>query len=272
MRETGFETLLMVGDKPVPPKDAENIVKAYEYALRASSKITHNPDNPYVYHSIDVAEICMKEIGLGPTSAICGLLHGLVVNNLIDDEEISNEFGKSVAEILKGYKKVSELRTERLSFQSEAFSKLFLSMVDDMRVILIRLAHDLNDLRNLDLIGDRQDALIQEVKYLYTPIAHRLGLYKVKTELEERVMLFEHRDVYEAISTKIRETKAKREVFIQDFIRPFERELMAQGMDFEIKWRTKSVPSIWAKMKRQNIDFEQVFDLFAIRIIINSKN
>lgn len=265
-----FDNLLVIGDKPISKTDKEYLLKAWEYVQKYSFQIDDR-ELPYKEHAIDVAETCVREIGLGPTSAICSLLHGLLINDILELKTIKNEFGDNVVEILDGFKKVSKLQTERVSFQSETFSKLFLSMIDDIRVILIRLSHDLNDLRNIDNLGDRKEALIQEIKYIYTPIAHRLGLYKIKTELEERVMLFENAEIYNAIETKIQETKAKREVFIQDFIRPFERELIAQGFDFEIKWRTKSVPSIWAKMKRQNIDFEQVFDLFAIRIIINSK-
>ncbi len=270
MGRSKFDNLMVIGEKPISKKDKEYLLKAWDYVQKYSSKIDDR-ERPYIDHAVDVAETCVREIGLGPTSAICSLLHGLVINKLVDLKDLEKDFGDNVVEILGGFEKVSQLQTERVSFQSETFSKLFLSLVDDIRVILIRLSHDLNDLRNIDNLGDRKKALIQEIKYIYTPIAHRLGLYKIKTELEERVMLFENAEIYNAIETKIQETKAKREVFIQDFIRPFERELIAQGFDFEIKWRTKSIPSIWAKMKRQNIDFDQVFDLFAIRIIIKSK-
>ncbi len=269
--ENKLDELLNCSIVPLAGNDKKNVIRAFEFASKKyEGRLLPNGD-PYVIHSMDVAVTSMREIGLGPTSAICSLLHGLVIDELVSISEIKKLFGESVTEILEGFKKVSELSTEKVSLQSEAFRKLFLSMVDDMRVILIRLAHDLNDLRNLDRLENRKEHLIQEIKYLYTPIAHRLGLYQIKTELEERVMLYEHPEIFKTITTKIKETKAKREVYIQDFIRPFERELIAQGFDFDIKWRTKSVPSIWSKMKKQNIDFEEVFDLFAIRIIINSK-
>jgi GTP pyrophosphokinase len=144
-------------------------------------------------------------------------------------------------------------------------------MVNDMRVILIKLAHRLNDMRNIDLAGEKEQIFIDEVKHIYTPIAHRLGLYNVKTELEERVMKHEDLELYNSISQMIRETRKKREVFITEFLRPIERELMAQSIDYEVRWRTKSVPSIYNKMRRQNVAFEEVYDLFAIRIIINAK-
>lgn len=266
-----LEELLKSITTPLSESDSKSVLKAFDFANKHYEGKSLPDGRPYIFHGLEVAVISMKEVGLASTSAICSLLHGLVIDRSVSINEINKFFGPTVAEILEGYKRVSELRTERVSFQSEAFRKLFLSMVDDMRVILIRLAHDLNDLRNIDSLDDRKDLLIQEIKHLYTPIVHRLGLYKIKTELEERVMLFEHPDIYHAINTKIKETKSKREVYIQDFIRPFERELIAQKFDFDILWRTKSIPSIWAKMKKQNIDFEEVFDLFAIRIIINSK-
>ena len=140
-----------------------------------------------------------------------------------------------------------------------------------MRVILIKLAHRLNDIRYIDLRGEEASAFIDEIKHIYSPIAHRLGLYNVRTELDERVMKLENPELYHSISQKIRETKSKREVYIKEFIRPIEREMMAQGIPYSIKWRTKSVPSIYNKMKRQNVEFEEVYDLFAIRIIAEAK-
>ena len=140
-----------------------------------------------------------------------------------------------------------------------------------MRVILIRLAHRLNNIRQIDTISENRNLYVEEVKYLYIPIAHQLGLYNIKTEMEERVMQFEHPEIYDPSGRKIRETKAKREVYIIEFINPIERELLAQGFEFDIKWRTKSIHSIWEKMKRQNVEFEEVFDLFAVRIVLKTK-
>jgi len=244
-------------------------------AFKIASDIYRNDETkdgqPFIIYNLDIAIISMKEIGLGPTAAICSLLHGINKKTDYTLEKIKNDFGEHVAEIVSGFDVVSELRTERISFQSETFRTLFLSMVDDMRVILIRLAHRLNDIRHFDLLDNKRDQIIDEIKYLYIPIAHRLGLYKVKSEFEERVMKFEQPDIYNEIINKIKETKAKREVYIQDFIRPIERELHAHHFKFEIKWRTKSVPSIWAKMIKQNVLFEEVYDLFAVRIVIDGK-
>lgn len=266
-----FSVLLSSCNSQLSEKDAEILGKAFEISYKALGNKQLPNGDPYILHNLEVSITAMKEIGLGPTSAVCALLHG----DEFDTDEmmaaIKREFGEQVVEILEGFKKLSGLRTERISYQSEAFRTLFLSMVNDMRVILIKLAHRLTDIRNIDQLGDKKEAFVNEIKYLYSPIAHRLGLYSVKTELEERVMLYENPELFYSIQRKIKETKAKREVYIKDFIRPIERELHAQELHFDIKWRTKSVPSIYAKMKRQNVEFEEVFDLFAIRIILDTK-
>jgi GTP pyrophosphokinase len=266
-----FEELMVCSLHPLSDEDKNGIKKAFELANTRYAELKQADGSPCILHDLQVAIVAMKEIGLGPTSAICALLHGIHLKSDIDVLQIREEFGDNVGDIIEGFHRISELQTERISFQSDAFRTLFLSLVDDMRVILIRLAHRLNDIRNIDLLGDKRDAFINEIKYIYIPIAHRLGLYRIKTEFEEKVMLFEHPDIYKSINEQIKHSKAKREVFIQDFVRPLERELSRQYFDFEIKWRTKSVPSIWAKMKRQNVEFDEVYDLFAIRIVLNSK-
>ncbi|NOX85890.1 MAG: bifunctional (p)ppGpp synthetase/guanosine-3',5'-bis(diphosphate) 3'-pyrophosphohydrolase [Chlorobi bacterium] len=265
-----FLLLLNSCNSELHKREKELLKQAFDAACNFHKGKTLPNGDPYIFHHLNVAITAMKEIGLGPTSAICSLLHGEETKSEKMLEKIKNEFGDQVAEILEGLNKISGLRTERLSYQSEAFRTLFLSLVNDIRVILIKLAHRLTDIRNLDQVGDKGGAFVNEIKYLYSPIAHRLGLYNVKTEFEERVMQFENPDVYYSIQRKIRETKKKREVYIQEFIRPIKRELYEQGFQFDIKWRTKSVPSIYAKMKRQNVEFEEVFDLFAIRIIIDA--
>ncbi|RLD41579.1 MAG: RelA/SpoT family protein [Bacteroidetes bacterium] len=266
-----FEELMTCSLHPLSNEDKNDIKRAFDLANSHYAGFTQSDGSPYILHELNVAVAAMKEIGLGPTSAICSLLHAIHLKSDYKIEQIREDFGDNVADIVEGFHRISELQTERISFQSDAFRTLFLSLVDDMRVILIRLAHRLNDIRNIELLGDKRDAFINEIKYIYIPIAHRLGLYRIKTEFEERVMLFEHPDIYKTISEEIKHSKTKREVFIQDFVRPLERELLKQHFDIEIKWRTKSVPSIWAKMKRQNVEFDEVYDLFAIRVVLNSK-
>jgi len=266
-----FNELMVCSLHPLREEDKADIKRAFDLASAYYAGLTSADGSPYILHELEVAVAAMKEIGLGPTSAICALLHGIHLKSDYTIENIRKDFGDNVADIVEGFHKISELQTERISFQSDAFRTLFLSMVDDIRVILIRLAHRLNDIRNIDLLGEKRVAFINEIKYIYIPIAHRLGLYRIKTEFEERVMRFEQPDIYQSISEEIKHSKSKREVFIQDFVRPLEAELRKQGFQFEIKWRTKSVPSIWAKMNRQNVEFHEVYDLFAIRVILNSK-
>ncbi len=251
-------------------EEKDILKKAFDFAFQWNKDKTLPNGDPYIFHNIDVAITAMKEIGLGPMSAVCSLLHGEEIRSEKIMIQVRDEFGEQVAGILDGLNKISTLRTERISYQSEAFRTLFLSMVNDMRVILIKLAHRLNDIRNLDQLGEKTKAFVNEIKYLYSPIAHRLGLFNVKTELEERVMQYENPELFYSIQRKIKETRKKREVYIQEFIRPIYRALFEQKYKFDIKWRTKSAPSIYAKMKRQNVEFEEVFDLFAIRIIVDT--
>ena len=268
--ERKFEELLKCSST-LTAQDEENITRAFHIAQKVFINEFLPNGSPYILHNLNVAITAMKEIGLGPTSAICALLHGDQISPNLSIESIRNDFGEQVAEIIEGFNKISALRTERISYQSDAFRKLYLSMVNDMRVILIKLAHRLNDIRNIELRGDKSGHFIEEINHIYSPIAHRLGLYKVRTEFDERIMRYQNPELYNSISQKIKETKSKREVFIKEFIRPAEREMMAQGIEYDIKWRTKSVPSIYNKMKRQNVEFEEVYDLFAIRIILDSK-
>lgn len=252
-------------------QDKESIERAFHLANEIHKDEFLPNGQPYILHNIEVAITAMKEIGLGPTSAICSLLHGDQTKPKALLDKIKNEFGDTVAEIVDGFNQISGLRTERISYhQSEAFRTLFLSMVNDMRVILIKLAHRLNDIRNINVRQDKAAEFMEEIKHIYSPIAHRLGLYNVRTEFDERVMKFENLELYNSITQQIRETKAKREVFIKEFIRPIERELMAHEIAYDIKWRTKSVPSIYNKMKKQNVGFEEVYDLFAVRIVIDA--
>lgn len=226
---------------------------------------------PYILHLLDLARIIVAEIGMGASSVISSFLHGIDQKSNISLQEIENQFGRSVRVIIEGFNKVSGLQTERLSFQSDNFRKLFLSLIDDIRVVLLKIAHRLYDIRHPeDLDEHKFNQFIHEVKHLYIPIAHRLGLYIIKAEFEEKVMLHEHPDIFQQITEQIKATKSKQEVLMQEFIQPIQREILAQRLDCTIKWRTKSVPSIYAKMKAQNVDFDQVYDLFAIRIIVNS--
>ena len=259
--------LLKSSKNPLSKTEKGLIIKAFNITKNYYEK---NPGSG-LEHCVNIAELALNEIGLGTTSAICSLLHGIPLSEY-KPEDIEKDFDSDIREILEGFHKISDIQTDRISYHSEAFRSLFLSMIDDIRVILIKLAHRINDLRHInEYEEERKSRIIDEVKSVYIPISHRLGLYNIKTEMEERVMMYEMPEMYNTIKQKIKESKTKREVYIQDFLAPITRELIKQGFKYDIKYRTKSIPSICTKMKKQNVNFEQVFDLFAIRIIIDEK-
>jgi GTP pyrophosphokinase len=251
-------------------KQRDLIHQAYDLALKSYDGKRMYSGKPYILHLIELAKIAVKEIGLSAPSVISALLHGIDYKTNYDIEKIKEQFGQDVATIITGFNQVSNIRTERLSFQSDKFRKLFLSLVDDIRVVLIKIAHRLYDLRNQNDINPNDLRIfVSEVKHLYAPITHRLGLYKIKSEFEEYVMLYENPEKFEEIRKYIKATESKQKELMKDFIVPIERELVAQKMNVSIKWRTKSIPSIYAKMQEQNVGIEQVYDIFAARIIIH---
>ncbi|MDA3943924.1 MAG: RelA/SpoT family protein [Bacteroidetes bacterium] len=248
------------------------IREAYELAGQAYAELRLKSGKPYLFHLLELAIIVVKELGLGASTVIAAFLHGINERTTIELKQIEDQFGNNVAVIVEGFNKVSTIQTKRLSFQSDNFRKLFLSLIDDIRVVLLKIAHRLYDLRHPEDVDDEKHVIFfHEVKHLYIPIAHRLGLYIIKAEFEELVMLHENPEIYHELSNKIAASKAKQDVLMQEFIQPIQRELIAQRFDCSFKWRTKSIPSIYAKMKAQNVDFEQVYDIFAIRIISNSQ-
>ena len=259
--------------KPFIKKDElAKLRKAYEMVIKYHRPTWEETGEEYIYHSIEVARIALSEINLGIPSVICALLHNVMDNKHVKYADIRDQFGEEIAVILDGYIKLSEIRTEKISIHSENFRKLYLSLVKDIRVILIKLAHRLHDMRNFSqLPEEKRSKFLQEVNHIYIPIAHRLGLYNIKSELEELWLKFSQPGVYNSIAIKMRESRTKQKVFIQDFISPIEKQLFKHKFEFEIKGRPKSIHSIWRKMKQQNVEFEEVYDLFAIRIIINSK-
>ena len=271
--ETGLRELLQIAQERGDKKSVAQIKEAWDMAYEAYGAQQLPDGTPFILHHLEVALIALREMNLGASSVVCALLHSMDIADEAVSKKIVDTFGSNILEIIQGFYKISELQTERVSFQSDSFRSLFLSIIDDIRVILIRMAHRLNDVRRpRSLTKKQQRKFFDEIKYIYIPIAHRLGLYYIKSEMEEDLMRYEYPDIYKAIEDKVQATKSKREVYIHDFIRPIEQELMRNKFTYEIKWRTKSIPSIWAKMKKQNVDFEEVYDLFAVRIIVDSKS
>jgi len=253
-------------------QELADIRHAYELALNEHGNSRSVSGEFNICHSLQVAKVSQEDIGLGAASVISAILHDVVNKTDITLQQIKDEFGETVAGLIEEYTKLSNMNTKRIEVNSVKFRNLFMTIVDDIRVILLKLAHRVYDMRNIhDLPKEKQDLFVAETEHVYLPITHRLGLYKVKNELEERLMQYLHPNTFNEISAKITETEMKRKLFISEFIDPIRRELLLQGFDCDIKGRPKSIHSIWEKMKRQNVEFEEVYDLFAIRIISTSK-
>jgi GTP pyrophosphokinase len=252
-------------------EDTRMIRKAFDVAVDAHSEMRRKSGEPYIYHPIAVARICAEEMGLGPTAIICALLHDTVEDTHITLEDIEDLFGLRVRVIIDGLTKIPEVFDENASVQAENFRKMVLTISDDIRVVIIKLADRLHNMRTLgSMRPDKQMKIASETKFLYAPLAHRLGLYSAKSELEDLALRYTEPSVYLEIDGKLKSTKDARNRFIRKFVQPIKDSLAKDGYDFEIKARTKSVSSIWRKMITKEVPFEEVFDLFAIRIIVDT--
>lgn len=250
--------------------DAKIIKKAFNLSVDAHRDMRRKSGEPYIYHPLAVAEICVEEIGLGTTSIVSALLHDVVEDTDYELEDIERMFGAKVARIIDGLTKISGSFEYGTSRQAENFRKMLLTLSEDVRVILIKIADRLHNMRTLDSMSREQQLKISaETMYLYAPLAHRLGLYSIKSELEDLFLKYNETESYDGIVDKITHTKDARNKFIRDFIKPIKSVLNSEKIEFEIKGRPKSIHSIYMKMKKQNIPFEEVYDLFAIRIIID---
>ena len=226
---------------------------------------------PYIYHPIAVAHIAAKEIGLGTTSIICALLHDVVEDTDYSLNDIEKLFGKKVAKIIDGLTKIQDVFDKNVSMQAENFRKMLLTLSDDVRVILIKLADRLHNMRTLDSMPVHKKLKIaSETLYLYAPLAHRLGLYSIKTELEDLGLKFTKPEIYKAIAEGLNETKEERTKYITKFCKPIKLKLKENELDFSIKGRPKSIFSIRNKIVTKGVNFDNVFDKFAIRIIVDS--
>ncbi|MCB0510439.1 MAG: bifunctional (p)ppGpp synthetase/guanosine-3',5'-bis(diphosphate) 3'-pyrophosphohydrolase, partial [Bacteroidetes bacterium] len=267
-----YRLLLKNVGKKLQKGDVERIRRAFEMAIEAHAGMRRKSGEPYIYHPIAVARIVSEEIGLGATSIICALLHDTVEDTELSLEDIENAFDVDTAKIINGLTKIAGVFDLNSSVQAENFRKLLLTLTDDIRVILIKLADRLHNMRTLDSMErHKQLKIASETDFLYAPIAHRMGLYAVKSELEDLSMKYREPDMYKFIAKKLNETKRSRNRFINNFITPLKELFLNKKLDIEIYGRSKSIHSIWNKMKKQGVSFEEVYDLFAIRIIINSK-
>ena len=266
-----YRALLRASKSTLQKGDKKEIRKAFEMALESHKDMRRKSGEPYIYHPIAVAQIAAEEIGLGTTSIVCALLHDVVEDTDITLEDIEREFGKKTARIIDGLTKISGVFDYNSSLQAENFRKMLLTLADDVRVILIKLADRLHNMRTMDFMPrQKQLKIASETIYLYAPLAHRLGLYAIKSELEDLSMKYLEPDTYKYIATQLNEKKAERNSFIKTFVEPINEILAEQGLTSGVYGRPKSIHSIWNKMKKKNIPFEEVYDLFAIRIILDS--
>ncbi|UCG27105.1 MAG: bifunctional (p)ppGpp synthetase/guanosine-3',5'-bis(diphosphate) 3'-pyrophosphohydrolase [Bacteroidales bacterium] len=248
--------------------DQDLVRKAFNLAKEAHKNMKRKSGEPYILHPIEVAKIVTYEIGLGAKSIACALMHDVVEDTDYTLEDIENQFGKKIAAIIDGLTKISGVFDNKLSLQAENFRKMLLTLSDDVRVILIKLADRLHNMRTLDSMPhNKQMKVAGETVYLYAPLAHRLGLYAIKTELEDLSLKYHHPKIYEEIQNKIRDNEKRRVTQINRFSFPIIEKLENSGHKFEINGRPKSIASIWSKMQRKGVPFEEVYDLMAIRII-----
>ena len=252
-------------------EDTKIIRKSFNVAVKAHQNMRRKSGEPYIFHPLAVARICADEIGLGPTSIVCAFLHDTVEDTTLTLDDIEKLFGKTIRNIIDGLTKISENLDLSKSSQAESFKKMFLTIPDDVRVILIKLADRLHNMRTLgSMREDKKLKIASETSYLYAPLAHRLGLYSIKTELEDLSFKFTLPNEYVSITNKLQKTKAVRDRFIQKFSNPIKKELERQGFKYQLKARTKTIPSIHRKIQDKGVDFEEIFDVFAIRIILDS--
>jgi len=267
-----YRALLRACKETLQKGDKKMIRRAFELALESHQDMRRKSGEPYIYHPIAVAQIAAEEIGLGTTSIVCALLHDVVEDTDITLEDVESEFGKKVAKIIDGLTKISGVFDYNSSLQAENFRKMLLTLADDVRVILIKLADRLHNMRTMEFMPrEKQLKIASETVYLYAPLAHRLGLYAIKSELEDLSMKYTETATYKYIAQRLNEKKAEREKFIKEFIDPIQKILDEQGLAAKVYGRPKSINSIWNKMRKKNIPFEEVYDLFAVRIILDSQ-
>ena len=261
------------------PEHLALIDKAYQFCLEHYDGRYLVSGKAYMFHLIEMGRSAVIEVGLGYISVVASFLHGIDYKEGVSLKELEQQFGKTVAIILEDFSEISKLDTEKVAYNSDNFQVLFLSLIDDMRSVLLKIVHRVYDVRNqADVDADRLSKYFHEIKYIYIPIVHRLGLYKLKAELEEKLMLYENPEIFHEIEAKIEASKEARRQTAEKFIARISEGINAElertkrngkhKFAYTVKWRLKSIPSIYAKMRAQNVPFEEVYDLMAARVII----
>ena len=284
--DKSYNALLQSIGETMTLEEVGFVKKAYDLCSLKYDGMRMRSGRPMMLHVIEVAQICYSEMGMHSKTIVSALLHNITKCTDVTFDDIKEQFGDRVVLILKGLAKVMSLDMSQISTQSDTFRKLFLSMIDDIRVVMLIIAHCLGNCRHLEDVdvaipvksSDSEEVISKKklekffeiTKYLVIPIVHRLGLYNIKKDMEEAVMIYENPREYYEINEKIKMSHVVQEEKMANFLLPIRKELSAAGIDYSIKWRMKSIPSIFAKMKTQGVPFDKVYDLFAVRIIINN--
>ena len=269
--EKAYSEFFEICKTNIPEKDHSRIQDAFDMTVQVFGERTKKSGELVLIHSISVARIVVQEIGLGVDTVIAALLHNIFYQDH-SSEEFETRFGKSVTSILDGMAKINAMGTDTVELHSENYRKLMLAMAGDVRVILLKIADRLEVMRKLDFhdVAFRTKVSV-ETSFLYAPLAHRLGLYYINSELLDLCLKYQNPPAYTTVATRLKETDRERANFVAEFVKPIEEKLNARGFSFEMKARTKSINSIWKKMQAQKVDFDEVYDLFAIRVILNSE-
>lgn len=270
--ENAFEELLTVLRKDTTDEEKQRIRQAFEFAKEAHNGIKRRSGEPYILHPIAVARIAAKEIGLGTKSVMAALLHDVVEDTDYSVEDIGGIFGPKIASLVDGLTKIREVMGADTSLQAESFRKMILTLADDVRVILIKIADRLHNMRTLASMPEhKQVKIASETLYIFAPLAHRMGLHAIKTELEDLSLKYEHPEEYDVIAKKIETYHREYSGLFEKFIEPIRTSLNRNEYEYTITARTKSVYSVWYKMQRRNISFDEIYDLLAVRIVFKPK-
>lgn len=267
--QSAYRKLLKSIKSRMDDVDRRNIRQAYEIAVDAHSKQRRKSGEPYILHPIEVARICSEEIGLGPTAIVAALLHDVVEDTNVTLEDIRNKFGEKIANIVDGLTKLKS-DFNPTTAQAENFKKVLSTLIYDVRVVLIKMADRMHNMRTLGAMPKhKQLRIASETSYIYAPLAHRLGLYNIKTEFQDLCMKIIEREKYNEIARKLQETKRQRNLYVKRFIEPLKTKLDELNVKYRILGRPKSISSIYNKIKKKGVPFEEIYDLFAVRIIVD---
>lgn len=267
-----YRQLVKMASPRMKPGDDKRLRRAFEVAVEAHKHQRRKSGEPYIFHPLAVAKIVASEIGLGTTSVMCALLHDTVEDTEITFDDIKREFGDEIVTIIDGLTKIGKISSQTESIQAENYRKILLTLSDDIRVILIKIADRLHNMRTLDTVPRKNQLKISsETIYLYAPLAHRLGLYTIKGELEDLSMKYTETEKYKEIARQLNDTKKERNRFINEFVKPIQEDLDKAGLKAAVFGRPKSIFSIWNKIRKKGITFDDVYDKFAVRVILDSE-